>query len=277
MTTASSRDAHLRTRYEAAAATLKRAHDPQARTRAVLVLESAASAYATTPEGIQRIARDQEVCEQAADWDGAAMLAKAIQRGSDIRAARMQARTLLHGTAEPRAGGFSGGGPPEPIAWTPDSPVWPRRDAIDDALSGADIAPDRNSEAFAAYRALYQRAWVAIFPRDPDTGASLPMPSNQEGWTARAAATQRAARGLLGARLVKAKDIQEGWAIFNGYGIRLVRTVAQGPRVELATPEGRIRRTGTVSITYLDGRRDAQVPSDQEVVRLPALERDPRP
>lgn len=259
--------AHTRPAYEAALAAVLRAKATTA-PAALRALEDAALAYASTREGQARIPADAARAEARQLWETAGLLSTAVRRG----AARLDMyadteRALRASRASSPAGTRSlDGTPPEPVSWSPRVPIWPRRDLIDDALTGA---PAEQEALFRkAYRSVFSTQWRARFYRQ--SSAPVGPGSNEEGWAWREAATVATGKALRAATLSTLGKAQPGWVVFaDGYGTRTVRAITQMGRDRFVDENGTTRTVKLVKVVYTDGRAWVGLREDLPVVVLP--------
>ena len=240
-------------------------------------LEDASGKYAGTREGSSRVSDDITVAEKEQRWEHAAILRKGLERGEAHREAEAAAATLISKTKAPVEVPGSGGAwrspdgtPPEPLAWTVKTPIWPNKSSVEDALSQVLITQDNEKAMRMTYRTLFSVAWRAMLSDGPPA-------SNEEGWSWRAEATEKVARQIAGALVVRVRDLSPGMVVNNGFGIKTVHALVGSGRSNLARGGGEVKRMDTYRIRYTDGRGDNDVAGADTLVRLPALEKSVYP
>jgi len=263
----------LRTTYEAAYAQTLRQRKNSEGNDGILALENAAVNYASTAEGRERITADAQRQDAAGDLNLSIMLEKAVQRGAEKGKARTEISKTTRQDNHAKDGdtrSSSDSGPPEPLLWTPDNPVWPKRAVIDDALTITHLPKEALKQGWEAYQVLYRHAWRTMFPKT-DTGWGQ-LESNKAGWEGRANAAIRVQEWLKGAELVQVKNFAPEMVVCNGYKVRRVASLNPEGRTNLVRDTGKTKRIEVFTIVYEEGRSDTKIPGDQTMVRLPFFE-----
>lgn len=237
----------------------------------IRALERTAADYGSTPEGEDRIKADITAAEIRGQFENAAILRTALQRGLTNRAVgaevaraarRPQPATPSATPVSPTRGGGAG------IQWSATEPIWPKRETMDTY-----IAPIRTQLVFPdmarlAYRALYRKAWEAKFKRN---GRAVSPSSNDEGWRWRREATEEAGEKLKASKPTKVSTLKPGMVVFNGIAIRKVLDVTVAERVASAR-DGEAQKIKMLVVQYSDGYVDNQVAGDNIFLRFPDME-----
>ncbi len=260
---------HLRPHYEASLGAATQAGS-QASIAQLDDLAARAVAYSATDEGDERVKRDMVFSERNGNWELSAVLRAAHTRGLALRAAQEQTKQILS---------------PRKIAptlslwdhtvreWSPEKPIWPKKEAVLDALKATKIPLEDEYIALKAYRSLFATAWQKCFYQTAKEFL-IPPHNDDEGWAWRTSATETANRQISGATSIRPADLKNGMTVYNGFGMRTVDGVIAAGTAKLAREDGKIKELPIYQVRYTDGNIDKMVPSDTTFIRVPSMEKE---
>jgi hypothetical protein len=266
--------AHVRTAYEAALGQVS-GTGPTPSLAQWEHLAHITTRYAATNEGIVRVLADIDVADTAGDFERAAVLRAAARAGRARAEAEQQIQELTGTTPTPS--GPTTLGQRAIRQWSPAEPIWPKRQTVDETLATALLPPEHFPLARSAFRSVFTAAWRSCFYPDGPTGNIITPYTDEEGWRWRRYATDVAIRTLTGARAVHPADLGPGMVIYNGFGVRTVRSVTAAGTRHLARAGGAVHPMTVFQVRYTDGNTDQNMPADQALIRLLASEQGTTP
>lgn len=269
--------ASLTLKYEAALAALLT--DPKNLERQT-TLEQAAVQFATLRDGQTRISGDISLADQFGDFDRAALLRAALNRGKERANVHRETARIQEATSpttireEPRVI------KPGLRDWRPDDPIWPNSSDTFDAIHHTRINFDDEEQirlATRTYRTLFKFAWAAHFAGDD--GSTRYPDSEREGWQWRAEAMATANAHIAGAYPARVGDLRPGQiAHSTGYPGQLLEVLATtlGPTERVVRGDGLIVPQHSVQLTWRHPitqhtRTDGPIPYSDTWLVLPNI------
>lgn len=193
-----------------------------------------ATEYAGTVEGAKKITNDIERNKQKLELS--MTLKRALKKAEEIKTAEEQADILIR-----KAKGDSGKEPiksysdnngiaPEPISWKASEPIWPNRETTAEAVKDFHGTPEEKQFVMKAYRSLFKIQWHNLFFQT--SGEAQPPRDNKEGWEWRRQATDAANHQIIGARVISVSEAQVGMTVYNGFGVKTIKSIMIGSEVD---------------------------------------------
>lgn len=260
--------AHTRAGYEQALATALSGVSTAAALDALTVC---AAGYSESDEGFERVQRDAAAADAEGQFERAAALRQGLTKGQAAREANRVARQAA--TAKPAAAQAR-----KPVLgqhamknWDPEEPIWPKREQTDEIIASTKIPASHDRLAQRAFKVLYSQIWRSCFYPDRAAGTIVYPYNDEEGWGWRRFSISSAERQFIGAHVITPAELAPGMTVFNGFGIRTVKTVDKIGSAQLARESGLVT-VDTYRVTYMDGQSDKSTPADTPMIHLPAID-----
>lgn len=264
---------HLRAPYQLAidSALRYKANDKTKAVEALNDLYAIAVEYAGTIEGAEKISRDIKQDIENVEFN--ITLRKALKKAKENSIAEDQAEAIINkarGTTvkEPTKNHLnSNGTPPEPISWGAGEPIWPSRETMADAVKYFHGTPEEKQFVMKAYRSIFRIEWRNLF-LSTDHKSFEPPKDNREGWEWRRQATEAANRQIMGARVIKVPEAIVGMTVYNGYGIKTIKSIVVTPATNWMD-NTKSRVSEAFYLVYNDLLPNHRMADDVEFVLLP--------
>lgn len=227
-------------------------------------LEKAATDWAITVDGENRIVADIETAERTHQLERAALLRSALNRGRVRREAARQVREMI-AAPEPA--------PQVPAgmrAWSPAEPIWPKADVTDAALRYAALTEANRDAIYRAYRAVYSTIWRSTFT-DKNGAAAFPS-SDAEGWAWRKQVIAKAQKTITGATTLAVCDLKPGMVIVDQGTLKQVAELRPGLPMRIVTPDNQVLMSDAFYLVFSSGAEAGPVKASAVFARVPALE-----
>ena len=215
--------AHTRPRYEDALRNVEAGHKSLADLEE---FEEAATEYASTPEGQQRVHVEMIKAETRKDWERLAALRTALVRGNALHAANEETAAVV---AKASNAGT--------VEWSAVKPIWPKRETTSKVIEDVALPSEFDDLVKRAFLGLYAEEWSRkFFQKGP---RAVPPENDAEGWQWRREATESATSKMEGATPVIMSMIRPGMAVsWSGRPKVVSRTYQVGDKIRIRFVDG---------------------------------------